>query len=156
MLYRYTIKANGTLNEYMCEEKYVIDGVKLSKDGKYLVYNAEGRLTIISSDNVKKTIEREGVSSFDITKGGKYLYYYKETDIGVGAVYYYDLTENKDSVRFINRVNEIWNYDTDLVMLRMNTNYNTMTGELYLSDFNQFEYISPDVYSQIKTKVTER
>jgi hypothetical protein len=38
----------------------------------------------------------------------------------------------------------------------MNTNYNTMTGELYLSDFNQFEYISPDVYSQIKTKVTER
>jgi hypothetical protein len=140
----------------MCEEKYVIDGVKLSKDGKYLVYNAEGRLTIISSDNVKKTIEREGVSSFDITKGGKYLYYYKETDIGVGAVYYYDLTENKDSVRFINRVNEIWNYDTDLVMLRMNTNYNTMTGELYLSDFNQFEYISPDVYSQIKTKVTER
>lgn len=156
MLYRYTIKANGTLNEYMCEEKYVIDSIKLSNDGKYLVYNAEGRLTIISSDNVKKTIEREGVSSFDITKGGKYLYYYKETDIGVGAVYYYDLTENKDSVRFINRVNEIWNYDTDLVMLRMNTNYNTMTGELYLSDFNQFEYISPDVYSQIKTKVTER
>ena len=80
----------------------------------------------------------------------------KRQNIGVGAVYYYDLAENKESVRFINRVNEIWNYHGDMVMLRMNTNYNTMTGDLYLSDFEQFEYISPTVYSQIKTKVTER
>ncbi|HOD92428.1 MAG TPA: hypothetical protein PLT91_00925 [Clostridia bacterium] len=156
LLYRYTIKSNGSINEYMCEEKYVINGIKLSQDGKYLVYNAEGRLTIIFPGNIKKTIEREGVSSFDITAGGRYVYYYKETDIGVGAVYYYDLAENKESVRFINRVNEIWNYHGDMVMLRMNTNYNTMTGDLYLSDFEQFEYISPTVYSQIKTKVTER
>ncbi|MFA5341931.1 MAG: hypothetical protein WC332_09150 [Clostridia bacterium] len=156
LLYRYTIKSNGSVNEYMCEEKYIIDSFKLSQDGKYIAYNAEGRLTIISSDNVKKTIEREGVSSFDITQDGRYIYYYKETDLGIGAAYYYDLEENKESVKFINKVNEIWNYHGDMVMLRMNTNYTTMTGDLYLSDFDQFEYISPSVYSQIKTKITER
>ena len=156
LLYRYSIRSTGNVIEYMCEEKYIINKIKLTTDEDYLVYNAEGRLVILSSDNTKKTIEREGVNSFDITEGGTYIYYYKETAIGAGAVYYYDLHEGKESVKLVNDVNEVWNYQDNMVMFRINTDYNTMTGDLYLTDFDQFEYLSPNVYAQIRTKITER
>lgn len=156
LLHRFTIKSNGSISDYMCEEMQVISAIALSKDGDYLVYNADGKLIIISDKNVKKTIEVNGVSSFGITEDGKYVYYYKETEIGLGAVYYYDLYKSEKPVKFLNNVNEVWNYKDNKVMLRINTDYNTMTGDLYLSDFEQFEYISPDVYAQITTKVTER
>ena len=156
LLYRYSIRSTGNVIEYMCEEKYIINKIKLTTDEDYLVYNAEGRLVILSSDNTKKTIEREGVNSFDITEGGRYIYYYKETAIGAGAVYYYDLQEGKESVKLVNNVNEVWNYQDNMVMFRINTDYNTMTGDLYLTDFDQFEYLSPNVYAQIRTKITER
>lgn len=156
LLYRYTLKSNGDLSEYICEEKLVITDFRISLDGNYLVFNSDGRLIVISPSNVKKTIEREGVSSFNITEGGRYLYYYKETTIGAGALYYYDLIEGTDSVKLLSKVNEVWNYEGDMVLFRINIDYVIMTGDLYLTDFKQFELMSENVYSQIKTKVTER
>ena len=156
LLHRFTIKSNGSISDYMCEEMQVITSVKLSKNGDFLVYNADGKLIIISDKNIKKTIELNGVSSFSITEDGKYVYYYKETEIGLGAVYYYDLYNSEKPVKFLNNVNEVWNYKDNKVMLRINTDYNTMTGDLYLSDFEQFEYVSGEVYAQITSRVTER
>lgn len=153
LLYKYTVKSSGSFDQHLCEETGIISSMAVSNDGNNLVYIAEEKLVVINNDNYKKTIERSGVSSFGITEGGKYLYYYKETTIGAGALYYYDLEEGGECIKFLKGVNEIWNYKDNIVMFRMNTDYSTMTGDLYMTDFDEFEYISQDVYSQILTKI---
>lgn len=153
ILYKYTMKSNGSFTEYVCEDVYPIDAIKLSKDGSNLVYKTDGRLVVISKNNIKKTIERTGASSFGITQNGRFVYYYKEASLGVGALYYYDLEKGDSSVKFLNNVNEVWNYKDNLVFFRNNTDYSTLTGDLYLTDFKEFEFMSENVYSQINYKV---
>lgn len=153
LLYKYSVKSSGNFDQHLCEETNIISSMAVSDDGRNLVYIAEEKLVVINNENYKKTIERSGVSSFGITEGGKYLYYYKETALGQGALYYYDLEEGGECVKFLKGVNVVWNYKDNMIMFRMNTDYTTMTGDVYLTDFDQFEYISDDVYSQIMTKV---
>ncbi|MFA7672519.1 MAG: hypothetical protein WCY62_01525 [Clostridia bacterium] len=153
LLYKYSVKSNGSFDQHLCEETNIINSMAVSDDGNNLVYIAAEKLVVINNENYKKTIERSGVSSFGITEGGKYLYYYKETALGSGALYYYNLKEGGECVKFLKDVNVVWNYKDDMIMFRMNTDYTTMTGDLYLTDFDEFEYISEDVYSQIITKL---
>jgi len=99
-----------------------------------LGYRKDVKLYVIDTNGSKKMIDNHSVKSFDITKNGQLIYFFKETTIGKGELYVKEINSKKDYKLIDKGTTFVYGFEDKYIAYITAFDFGTESGTLILSD----------------------